>query len=138
MSYYIYAITPFFAWFVCGITKFILNCIIEKRLAFDLIGYGGMPSNHSAIVTSIVSLIGFKVGIDIPAFGVALTLAYIVILDASSLRKQIEKHAIGINRLNQLNNNSVILLRERIGHSKTEIFVGIAIGCLVGFVGSML
>ncbi len=97
-----------------------------------------MPSNHSAIVTSIVSLIGFKVGIDIPAFGVALTLAYIVILDASSLRKQIEKHAIGINRLNQLNNNSVILLRERIGHSKTEIFVGIAIGCLVGFVGSML
>lgn len=138
MSYYIYAITPFFAWFVCGITKFILNCIIEKRLAFDLIGYGGMPSNHSAIVTSIVSLIGFKVGIDTPAFGVALTLAYIVILDASSLRKQIEKHAIGINRLNQLNNNSVILLRERIGHSKPEIFVGIAIGCLVGFVGSML
>lgn len=138
MSYYIYAITPFFAWFVCGITKFILNCIIEKRLAFDLIGYGGMPSNHSAIVTSIVSLIGFKVGIDIPAFGVALTLAYIVILDASSLRKQIEEHAIGINRLNRLNNNSVIQLRERIGHSKTEIFVGIAIGCLVGFVGSML
>lgn len=131
MNYYIYLITPFFAWLVCGITKFVVNCLKERRLAFDLIGYGGMPSNHSAIVSSMASLIAFKEGIDVPAFGVALTLAFIVILDASSLRKQIGKHAQAINQLEHYQGDK---LRERIGHSKLEIFCGIFLGFLIGFI----
>src|SRR5690606_37211055 len=111
-----------FAWLACGITKFIINCMKEKRLAFDLIGYGGMPSNHSAIVSSMASLIAFKEGIDTAAFGVALTLTFIVILDANSLRKQIGKHAQAIN---QFENYQGKKLRERVGHSKLEIIIGI-------------
>lgn len=130
MNYYIYLITPFFAWLVCGITKFVVNCLKERRLAFDLIGYGGMPSNHSAIVSSMVSLIAFKDGVDTPAFGVALTLAFIVILDANSLRKKVEQHAIEINKLK---NYKEPILRERIGHSKFEILIGIIIGIITGF-----
>lgn len=126
---YHYLITPFLAWLVCGITKFFVNCIKEKRLAFDLIGYGGMPSNHSAIVSSMVSLIAFKEGIDTPAFGVALTLAFIVILDASSLRKQIGKHAQAINHLEHYQGEK---LRERVGHSKLEILAGVALGACIG------
>lgn len=131
MNYHIYLITPFFAWLVCGITKFVVNCLKERRLAFDLIGYGGMPSNHSTIVSSMASLIAFKEGIDAPAFGVALTLAFIVILDASSLRKQIGKHAQAINQLESYHG---VKLRERIGHSKLEIFCGIFLGFLIGFI----
>lgn len=128
-----YALTPFIAWLVCGITKFIINCIAKKRLAFDLIGYGGMPSNHSAIVSSMVSLIGFDIGIDTPSFGIAVTLAFIVILDASSLRKQIERQAIYINLINDRLRSDQPILRQRIGHTKIEIFFGILIGSLVGF-----
>ena len=131
MNYYIYLITPFFAWLVCGITKFVVNCLKERRLALDLIGYGGMPSNHSTIVSSMASLIAFKEGIDVPAFGVALTLAFIVILDANSLRKQIGKHAKVINHLEYYQGDK---LRERIGHSKLEILTGIILGSCVGFV----
>lgn len=130
MNYYIYLITPFFAWLVCGITKFVVNCLKERRLAFDLIGYGGMPSNHSGIVSSMASLIAFKDGIDTPAFGVALTLASIVILDASSLRKQIGKHAKALNHLEYYQGDK---LRERIGHSKLEILFGMIIGIIIGF-----
>jgi len=130
MNYYIYLITPFFAWLVCGITKFVVNCLKERRLAFDLIGYGGMPSNHSAIVSSMVSLIAFKEGIDTPAFGVALTLAFIVILDANSLRKQIGKHACAINHLDNYQGGR---LREKIGHKKTEILSGILLGIIVSY-----
>lgn len=129
MNYYIYLITPFFAWLVCGILKFLINSLKEKRLAFDLIGYGGMPSNHSAIVSSMVSLIAFKEGIDTPVFGVALTLAYIVVLDANGLRKKIERHAITINTFR---NYQQPVLRERIGHSKIEISIGIFVGIIVG------
>ena len=130
MNYYIYLITPFFVWLVCGITKFVVNCLKERRLAFDLIGYGGMPSNHSGIVSSMASLIAFKDSIDTPAFGVALTLASIVILDASSLRKQIGKHAKALNHLEYYQGDK---LRERIGHSKLEILFGMIIGIIIGF-----
>ena len=133
-----YALTPFIAWLVCGITKFIINCIAKKRLAFDLIGYGGMPSNHSAIVSSMVSLIGFDIGIDTPSFGIAVTLAFIVILDASSLRKQIERQAIYINHINESLRNDQPILRQRIGHTKIEIFFGIVIGSMVGFLTSIV
>ncbi|ENV38078.1 acid phosphatase [Acinetobacter venetianus] len=126
---YSYLITPFLAWLICGLTKFLVNSIKSKRLAFDLIGYGGMPSNHSAIVSSMVSLIAFKEGIDSSAFGVSLTLAFIVILDANSLRQQIGKHAKAIN---EINSNGNIKLRERIGHTKLEILVGILIGMITG------
>ena len=128
---YSYLVTPFLAWLVCGLFKFIINTVRAKRLAFDLIGYGGMPSNHSAIVSSMASLIGFKEGIDSPAFGAALTLAFIVILDASSLRKQIGKHAFAINSLNNYKNDR---LRERIGHTKSEILCGIILGINIGLI----
>lgn len=131
MNYYIYLITPFFAWLVCGITKFVVNCLKERRLALDLIGYGGMPSNHSTIVSSMASLIALKEGMNSPAFGVALTLAFIVILDANSLRKQIGKHAKVINHLEYYQGDK---LRERIGHSKLEILTGIILGSCVGFI----
>ena len=127
---YSYLITPFLAWLICGISKFVINSIKEKRLAFDLIGYGGMPSNHSAIVSSTVSLVASKDGINSPAFGVALTLAFIVILDASSLRKQVGRHAQVIN---QLDNYQGDKLRERVGHTKLEILVGISLGTFIGF-----
>lgn len=107
----------------------------EKRLAFDLIGYGGMPSNHSTIVSSMASLIAFKQGIDTPAFGVALTLAFIVILDANSLRKQIGKHAQAINQLEHYQGKK---LRERIGHNKLEILVGSFLGILIGYLFSTI
>jgi len=61
--------------------------------------YGGLPSNHSALVSSTAALIALKRGVEHPAFGVAITLAFIVTLDASSLRRQVGKHATAINKL---------------------------------------
>ena len=132
MSYYSYLITPFLAWLVAGCLKFLINSIKAKQLAFGLIGYGGMPSNHSAIVSSMVALIAFKDGIDVPAFGVALTLAFIVMLDANSLRRAVGKHAVEINKLAR-NDPEYQLLRERMGHTKFEILGGVSVGFLVGF-----
>ena len=137
MSYYSYLITPFLAWLVAGCLKFIINSIKAKQLAFGLIGYGGMPSNHSAIVSSMVALIAFKDGIDVPAFGVALTLAFIVMLDANSLRRAVGKHAVAINQLAK-ENPAYEPLRERMGHTKAEILGGVVVGCLVGYIVGML
>jgi acid phosphatase family membrane protein YuiD len=125
-----YALTPFLAWLVAGVLKFIINSIKAGQLAFGLIGYGGMPSNHSAIVSSVAALVAFKEGVEHPAFGVALALAFVVMLDANTLRRQVGKHAETINRLNE-NNPDSIPLRERMGHTRWEIGAGIAVGTVV-------
>lgn len=121
-----YLVTPFFAWLVAGCAKFAINTIRARRLAFDLIGYGGLPSNHSSIVSSAAAIILFNEGQQEPALVVALALAFIVILDASSLRQQVGKHAKAINKLNP--NTSEPTLRERMGHTRLEIAAGIVTG----------
>ena len=128
-----YALTPFLAWLVAGGMKFLINSIKAKRLAFSLIGYGGLPSNHSAMVSSMAALIAMKEGIDHPAFGVALTVAFIVMLDANSLRRQVGKHAMAINRLAS-SSDAHVALRERIGHTRIEIAAGILVGIAVAAV----
>lgn len=123
-----YALTPLLAWLAAGGTKFAINSLVARRLAFDLIGYGGMPSNHSAIVSATAALIGLREGVDHPAFGVAVTLAFIVMLDANSLRRQIGRHAKAINRLAD---DEATPLRERVGHTRLQIAAGIAVGVAV-------
>lgn len=130
MNYYSYLITPFLAWLVAGCLKFLINSIKAKQLAFGLIGYGGLPSNHSAIVSSMAALIAFKEGVDTPAFGVALTLAFIVMLDANSLRRAVGKHAVAINKLAK-DDPEYQQLRERMGHTKIEILAGVIVGIFI-------
>jgi acid phosphatase family membrane protein YuiD len=126
-----YLLTPFIAWLTAGCLKFLVNSIRAKKLAFGLIGYGGLPSNHSAIVSSMATLIALKEGIHHPAFGVAITLAFIVILDASSLRRQVGKHATTINKLATSISSVQPTLRERMGHTPIEIFAGVLTGAIV-------
>ena len=112
---------------MAGVTKFIVNSIKARQWAFGLIGYGGLPSNHSAIVSSMAALIALKEGIGHPAFGVAITLAFIVMLDANSLRRQVGKQAQAINQL-ATNTPNPSRLRERMGHTRLEIAAGIVVG----------
>lgn len=133
-----YLVAPFIAWFLAGTLKFIINSIKTKSFAFGLIGYGGMPSTHSAIVSSMTALVALRDGINTPAFGVAITLMFIVLLDASSLRKQVGKHAEALNKLNVGKNTGVAILRERMGHTRLEIFAGVLVGCTSGLIVNYL
>ncbi|ABR84971.1 MULTISPECIES: divergent PAP2 family protein [Pseudomonas aeruginosa group] len=131
MKDYSYLITPFLAWLVAGSCKFVINSLKAGKPAFGLIGYGGLPSNHSAIVGSMAALIALREGIGHPAFGVAVTLAFIVVLDANSLRRQIGLQARAINELRDSREKGA--LRERMGHSRTEILAGLLVGSLVAW-----
>lgn len=131
-----YAVVPFVAWLLAGSIKFLINSIKAGQPAFGLIGYGGLPSNHSAIVSSAAALVAFREGIDHPAFGVAVALAFVVMLDANSLRKQVGRHAEVINRLNSEGQNEP--LRERMGHTRVEIAAGIVVGIISAWVVELL
>ena len=128
---YAYLIAPFFACLVCGNEESVVNSHGESSRAFALIGYDGLPDNHATIVTSMLVLVGLREGVDHPAFGVALSTAFIVLLDATSLRRQIGLHAQHLNRLNTTGQAGESLLRERIGHSRAEVLVGLAVGAFI-------
>lgn len=140
----IYAASPIAAYLVAGTTKFLVNCTRERRIAFDLVGLGGLPSTHTTITTTIATLIGLREGVDTPVFGLALSFALIVAIDAMDLRRKVGLHAQELNRLLH-GVPEARQLRTRVGHSPVEIIAGIVMGvgcatllnCL-GAVGSPL
>jgi acid phosphatase family membrane protein YuiD len=85
----------------------------------------------SATVASMVTLIALREGIGHPAFGVAVALAFIVIIDANSLRQHVGRHAAALNQLNE-KTEGYRPLRERMGHTKVEIVGGLLTGIAIG------
>ncbi|MFB9287575.1 divergent PAP2 family protein [Pseudoduganella plicata] len=124
-----YLVTPLITWITVGPIKFLINSIKARQWAFNLVGNGGFPSNHSAVVSSMATLIALREGIGHPAFGVAVTLCFIVIIDANSLRQHVGRQAAAINRL--AGDKS---LRERMGHTVVEIIGGLCTGVIIGHV----
>lgn len=130
-----YLVTPLLTWVTVGPIKFLINSVRARQWAFNLVGNGGFPSNHSAVVSSMATLIALREGIGHPAFGVAVTLCFIVIIDANSLRQHVGKQAAAINRLAKDREDSGHhWLRERMGHTLIEIGGGLCTGVAMGFI----
>lgn len=127
-----YLVTPIVTWMVVGPIKFLINSVRQRRWAFDLVGNGGFPSNHSAVTTSMATLIGLREGMDSGAFGAAVALAFIVMIDANSLRQHVGRHAAAINRAAR-DATDHVWLRERMGHTRIEIAGGVVTGVAMGF-----
>jgi acid phosphatase family membrane protein YuiD len=128
----VYLVTPVLTWMVVGPIKFLITSARQRRWAFNLVGNGGFPSNHSAVVTSMATLIALREGMGHPAFGVAVTLAFVVMIDANSLRQHVGRHAVAINKL-AAGDSAHKVLRERMGHTLVEIGGGICTGIGMGF-----
>jgi acid phosphatase family membrane protein YuiD len=128
-----YLVTPLLTWVTVGPIKFLINSVKARKWAFNLVGNGGFPSNHSAVVSSMATLIALREGIGHPAFGVAVTLCFIVIIDANSLRQHVGKQAAAINRLAE-GNDKHKWLRERMGHTLVEIAGGLCTGIAIGHI----
>lgn len=126
-----YALTPAITWILVGPIKFCINSARTRQWAFHLIGNGGFPSNHSAVVSSMATLIALREGISHPAFGVAVALSFIVVIDANSLRRHVGRQAAAINRLDTLRTGAG--LRERMGHTVVEICGGLVTGMVIAW-----
>lgn len=91
---------------------------------------GGMPSSHSAFVTSLLIVVATKSGLDSVAFAIAFVFASIVWYDAMSSRRAIGQQAVLLNRLQKW-----VHLSERLGHSFLEVVGGIIFGACITLIG---
>lgn len=89
-----YIYIPFLLWFFIQLYKVLYDLITTKKFNFKrIIGAGGMPSSHSAIVVSLATLIGKYQGVDTPIFALALIMAFVVMYDACGVRRAAGKQA---------------------------------------------
>jgi len=136
ISKYLSTISVCAAWLVAQTIKVILGIIKEKRFNFKwFLGTGGMPSSHAAAVSGITTAITIQYGTDSPIFTLALVLAIIVISDAQGVRRASGKQAGILNKiLDDIYWKKKIQedrLRELLGHTPIEVFIGMIIGILV-------
>ncbi len=122
------------SWAIAQGTKIILTFITEKRFdAARIVGTGGMPSSHSALVMALTFSVGKYNGFGSPLFAVALIFTFVVMYDAAGIRRAAGKQAEIINMLivkHQLPNMEK--LKELLGHTPLEVFVGGILGIIVG------
>lgn len=62
---------------------------------------GGMPSSHSATVTSLTTAVAFEHGVSSTIFAVSALFAVITMYDATGVRFQAGQQALTINKMRQ-------------------------------------
>lgn len=125
-----------FSWALAQFLKVPIQYILNKRINLALwFSSGGMPSSHSALVTSVTLAIGLFYGFDSPIFALAFAVSMIVVYDAAGVRREAGRHAEKINiLLNELFSGQPISeehLKEVIGHTPAQVVIGVALGLLV-------
>lgn len=126
-------LVPLLAMVLCEGAKVAVEYARTGKWASGVFQPGGMPSTHSAFVTSLLIVIARRVGIESTEFAIAFVFACVVWYDALSLRRTVGQQAELLNRLQQWQH-----LRERVGHSSKEVLAGIAFGAVVTIVGIWL
>ena len=124
------------AWLLAQTMKVFLTLMVERELRLERFhGSGGMPSAHTATIVAASTAIGIVEGWGSSVYALSLIMAFIVMYDASGVRRSVGKQAKLLN--------SILLdiykhkhfeeekLKELIGHKPTEVVVGAVLGIII-------
>lgn len=130
-----YLITAVSSWAIAQVLKVIINAIVNKELSMErLFGDGGMPSGHSATVSSLAVFTALRCGVGSFEFAMAAVVAIIVCHDAMGVRLETGKQAAVLNEIIRHFENFTkqdlfsVTLKEFVGHTPTQVCVGILLG----------
>jgi len=131
-------ITTLLAWIIAQLIKVTIGVMREKRFDFRwLLGAGGMPSSHAAGASALATSIGLSVGWDSVYFALAAAFAIVVMFDAQGVRRATGRQARILNKiLEDIYWQGKIKeerLRELVGHTPIEVFIGMLLGIFIGF-----
>jgi acid phosphatase family membrane protein YuiD len=124
----------------CGIaqlSKLVIELVVHRRWNPKvLVETGGMPSSHSALLTGTAAGLGWQLGFDDPLFALAAVMCFVVLYDASGVRRAAGLTAARVN--SQAQDESQKPLKENLGHTRLEVLVGSVIGPLIALPGLVL
>ncbi|MDI3281078.1 MAG: divergent PAP2 family protein [Bacillota bacterium] len=124
------------AWLVAQTLKVAHSYLAEGRLNFRrFVGAGGMPSAHSALVTSLATAVGLQEGWNAPVTALAVVFALIVMYDAAGVRYAAGRQAAVLNRIvDELSRSGRVReerLKELLGHTPVEVVIGALLGITI-------
>ena len=123
------------------VIKALINAAVNKKFSLErLFGDGGMPSGHSATVTSLAVITALTYGLDSFNFAVTAILAIVVCHDAMGVRQETGKQAVVINEIVKIftllteEELPEVKLKEFVGHTPAQVIAGIILGIINAFV----
>jgi len=124
------------AWITTQSIKVVIGIIREKKFDFRwFVGPGGMPSAHAAGASALATSIGMIYGFDKVSFALAAAFAIVVMFDAQNVRRAAGKQAQILNKMMEdiywRGKIRDIQLRELLGHTPIEVFLGLVLGALI-------
>lgn len=126
-----------------GLSAQLLKVVIEllKTGRLNMLRFfdnGGMPSSHTALVTTLTIGVGKATGIDSPMFAVTLLFSLYFVFEAAGLRQEVGNQARVLNDLAEELRHTHHLdpnrLKELVGHTWGEVFGGFVFGLAVALV----
>ena len=134
-----YIYVPILLWFCVQTFKVLHDLVIQKKFNFKrIMGAGGMPSSHTAIVVSLATLIGKYEGVDTAIFALSLIFSFVVMYDAAGVRRAAGKQAKLLNKIVETPGLSSVQVQEKLvevlGHTPIQVIVGAIIGVIVGII----
>ena len=122
------------SWLIAQVIKVILTFIQHEKLDLSrLYDSGGMPSSHSSLVMALSFSLGKYYGFDSAYFAISIIFGMVVMYDAAGVRYAAGKQAKAINFL--FTHHGMKLeeqLKELLGHTPLQVFVGGVLGIIVG------
>ena len=116
---------------------------------------GGMPSSHSAAVSSLITSLVLEYGFESPLVAIATIFGVIVMFDSMGVRRQSGEQGLLLNLLakrrlqedadiqadfrrlqesHDIDHYEDMIIEKHLGHRPTEVVVGVLVGVLVAFV----
>ena len=132
-------LTGISSWLWAQVLKTIIHALVTHRFDLSrLVGDGGMPSGHSATVSSFAVAAAFVYGLDSFEFAIAAVLAVIVCKDAMGVRLETGKQAKLLNEFMDLFAkleqplSDQEKLKELVGHTPLQVCMGALLGIATG------
>jgi acid phosphatase family membrane protein YuiD len=131
-----YIIAIVLSWVIAQGLKYVIMVVRNRTLKGfrQLYLSGNMPSAHSATVVAVTVIIGLREGLDSAIFGLAVTVAGVVMYDALMVRRSVGEQGSSIQQLIKATKANVKIPRAAKGHTPLEVLVGALLGLLIGLV----
>jgi uncharacterized protein len=124
----VYTLAPIIAWLAAQLAKTVIAMSKHEHLTVyeEFLQSGSMPSSHSSITIALLTVIGARLGMGSPEFGVTFVLTAIVIYDALNVRRAVGEQGAVLKTLAPDKR-----FFTAIGHRPLEVVASAAIGFIV-------
>ena len=141
-------LSAFFSWFIAQLVKTVIDIARNRsRTSGEAVATmfwktGGMPSSHSSLVTALATSIGFEFGPGSSIFTLSLFYGVLIIRDALGVRRSAGVQAQALNQIGMQMKKHLGVpyhpVKEVLGHTPTEVAVGVALGFFIAVAFSSL